>query len=203
MPNGHGITEGHPFQNGGIFRLFPEGFKGYGQRRCCRTQWIVLEVVIGIGAESIYGDRVLLIEILGEIPDEGFPLHQGGIADRQKHFRQRDRCFCAVLCRYNRIRQKVGINIGVFIVMLQIREVLAVFNDHTRVLASALMVDDMEVVPLVFATPQVQKRTRHTAQAGTDTLGLRNRECLCCRIVGLAGEVMRRSGVLKNTLHRK
>ena len=203
MTDGNGVAQGNTLQNSGIIRLFPERLKGNGQRRHGCSKWVVFEVVIGVSAESVLSRLVFIIKVGSEITDKGFPLHQGGIADWQKHLRQRDRRFCAVLCRHNGVRQKVGIDIGIFVVMLQIREILAVFNHHTRFLPTALMVDDFEVVPLKFAAPEVKKRTCHAAQAGADTLGFGNRECLCRGVIGLAGKVVGCCGVLKHTLHRK
>ena len=201
MPDGDRVAEGHTFQNGGIFRLFPEWFKADGQRRHCNAQRIVLDVVVGIGAKPVHGDRVLFIEILGEVPDEGFSLHQRGVRNGQKHLRQCDRRLRSILCRHNGVRQKVGIDIGVLAVMLHLGEIFSVFDDHARVLTASLVVDHFEVVPFKFTAPQIQKRTRCTTQAGADALRSGYRERLCHRVFGLAGEVMWCGGVLEHTLH--
>ena len=66
----------------------------------------------------------------------------------------------------------MSIDLGIVVVVLHRFEIFAVFDDDPGLLSSALVMNHMEVVPLIFAAPQVQKRTRDTAQASTDTLGL-------------------------------
>ena len=87
--------------------------------------------------------------------------------------------------------------------MLQLGEVLSILDHHSGVMTTALMVDDPPVVPLVFAAPEVQKGTCHTAEASSDALRLGNRERFCFGIIGLTGEIVRRSCILKDPLHRQ
>ena len=87
--------------------------------------------------------------------------------------------------------------------MLQLGEILSVLNDNTGIMATTLMMDNSPVVPLIFTAPQVQKGTCHTAEASSDALRLGNRERLCFGIIGLAGEVMRRSRFTEHPLHRQ
>ena len=87
--------------------------------------------------------------------------------------------------------------------MLQLGEVFAVLDHHAGVLAAPLVVDDVEVVPLILTAPQIQKGTGHAAQTGADALGLGHGEGLCLGIVRLTGEVVGGGGVLKHTLHGK
>ena len=176
----NGVTQGYPLQYSGIFRLLPQRFKGNSQRGCSDSQRVVAQILVGKCPESSLGYRVLLIEILGEVPDEGLTLYQRSFGNGDQYLFQGDNCFCAVFCGDDRIRQKIRIDISIFVVMLQICEVLAVLNDHSRFLSTALVVNNLEVIPLELTAPEIQKGTGHTAETGADTLGLGDRECLYC-----------------------
>ena len=87
--------------------------------------------------------------------------------------------------------------------MLQLGEVFAVLDHHAGVLAAPLVVDDVEVIPLILAAPQVKKGTGHAAQTGADTLGFGHGEGFCLGVVRLTGEAVGGGGVLKHALHGK
>ena len=203
MPDGHGIAEGHPLKNSGILRLFPQRFKGDCQGGNFHTQGVVLQIGLRLGAESILGDGFLLSKAVGEIPDEGLALGQRGVRDGKQHFGEGDHRFAPVLGGDHRIRQQVGVHLGDVAVVLQLGEVFAVLDHHTGVLAAPLMVDDVEVVPLILTAPQIQKGTGHAAQTGADALGLGHGEGFCLGVVRLTGEVVGGRGILEYTLHGK
>ena len=203
MPDGHGIAEGHPLKNSGILRLFPERLEGDGERGNLHPQGIVRQVSLRLGAESVLGDGFFLSKAVGKIPDEGLALGQRGVCDGKQHFGEGDHRFAPVPGGDHRIREQVGVHLGDIAVVLQLGEVFAVLDHHAGVLAASLVVDDVEVVPLILTAPQIQKGTGHAAQTGADALGLYHGEGLCFGVICLTGEAVGGGSVLKHTLHGK
>ena len=201
MPDGHSVAEGHPLQHSGIFRLLPQRLEGNRQGGDFHTQGIVLQIGLRLGAESILCDGFFLSKAVGEIPDEGLALTQSGVRNGKQHLGEGDHRFTSVIGGNHRVRQQVGVDLGDVAVVLQFGEVFAVLDHHAGVLPTALVVDDIEIVPLIFAAPQIQKGTGHAAQTGADTLGLCHGEGLFFRVVRLTGEVVGGGSILEDTLH--
>ena len=107
-------------------------------------------------------------------------------------FRQRYNRFVPVKVRDNRIRKKVGINACKVAVLLKACEVLAVFDNHTRACSSALVVNDVVVIPLEFATPKADKRTFRTAKNSTKAFRLVDGERFSLGIIGAECKTVRR-----------
>ena len=126
---------------------------------------------------------------------------QGGVGNGKQHLSESNHRFTPVIGGNHRVRQKIGVDLGDVAVVLQLGEVFAVLNHHAGVLAASLVVDDVEVVPLIFAAPQIQKGTGHATQTGSDTLGLCHGEGLCHGVVRLTGEIVGGGGILEYTLH--
>ena len=203
MPDGHGIAEGNPLKNSVILRLLPEWLEGNGERGNLHPKGVVRQIGLCLGAEGILADGLILSKAVGEIPDEGLALGQRGVCDGKQHFGEGDHRFAPVLGGDHRIREQVGVHLGDIAVVLQLGEVFAVLNHHAGVLAAPLVVDDVEVVPLILTAPQIQKGTGHAAQTGADALGLGHGEGLCFGVICLAGEAVGGGGILKHTLHGK
>ena len=203
MPDGHGIAEGHPLQHGGILRLLPQRLERNGERGNLHPQGIVRQICLRLGAESILGDGFFLSKAVGKIPDEGLALGQRGVRNGKQHLGEGDHRFAPVLGGDHRVRQQVGVHLGDITVVLQLGEVFAVLDHHFGMLAAPLVVDDVEVVPLILAAPQIKKGTGHAAQTSTDALGLGHGEGLCLGVVCLTGEAVGGGGVLKHALHGK
>ena len=203
MPDGHGIAEGHPLQHGGILRLLPQRLEGHSKCGDFYPQGVVCQISLSLGAECILGDGFFLSKVVGEIPDEGLALAQGGVRNGEQHLSESDHRFAPVLGGDHHVREQVGVHLGDIVVVLQLGEVFAVLDHHAGVLAASLVVDDMEVVPLILAAPQVKKGTGHAAKTGADALGLGHGEGLCLGVVRLTGEAVGGGGVLKHALHGK
>ena len=153
MPDGHGIAEGNPLKNSGILRLLPERLKGDGERGNLHPQGGVRQIGLRLGTEGVLGDGFLLSKAVSEIPDKGLALGQRGVCDGKQHFGEGDHRFAPVLGGDHRIREQVGVHLGDVAVVLQLGEVFAVLDYHAFVLAAPLVVDDVEVVPLILAAP--------------------------------------------------
>ena len=203
MPDGHGVAEGHPLQHGGILRLFPKRLEGDGERGNLHPQGVVCQISLRLGAESILGDGFFLSKAVSKILDEGLALGQRGVRDGKQHLGEGDHRFAPVLGGDRRVREQVSVHLGDIAVVLQLGEVFAVLDHHAGVLAAPLVVDDVEVVPLILAAPQIKKGTGHAAQTSTDALGLGHGEGLYLGVVCLTGEAVGGGGVLKHALHGK
>ena len=128
-------------------------------------------------------------------------MHQIGVADWKKDLRQGNHELGASLTGHNSIRQQFRVCGTAVIVVFHRGHVLAVFNDHTRLVATGLVVDHLEIVPFILTTPQIKKRTGNTTQASTDALRTADRELLGCGVVSTAGEIMRSGCVREHLIH--
>ena len=203
MPDRHRVAQRYPLKNGGIFRLLPQRFKGDRECRSSYAERVSSKIARGPCPESVLCNGVSELEILREVFDQRLSPHKLGACDLKQNFRQRDHSFGSVLGCLDRIRKHIRVNISVVAVVFQLREVLSVLNHHAGIMTTALMMNDSPVVPLVFAAPEIQKGTCHTAEASSDALRLGNRERLCFGVFGLAGEIVRRRSFLKDPLHRQ